>query len=525
MAAGGRVSVHTQVSWSAPLKVGTTADPEELHQGSDADVTTTLTPGAETITLRYRLPYELGIFAHGGDFPAGPAWFATGNLTLVDEATETVSTQCTPKLNGDGTGTCQATDTINLLPETCFFPLCPVDLTVNLVVNHTFTVGEDGIIAHRMSTQAPDADITYNGPSPASHTEALSVPCTAAVGDDVSYDLSGFTYSPDESVSGSAALQFVIDGPGPLNAEPSLDLLSGNVFASAAVPMTGQPPAPALLGDVLLDNTAPSVAAVLQSGSFVEGSDVGFSAVAVDNCGGAGLAYQWDFSDHGVAFGNNAHHAFADNGTGYTGHVGVTDAADNRAVRDFDVQPIVNAAPDVTAPPNAAADWGRPISFHADAVDPGAADQPTLAFQWGFGDGTGAAGPDTSHVYANPGVYPITVQVTDKDGGVGSASLTTTISKRDTSLVYTGDTQALPNHNARLAATLSDEYGQAVVGRSVNFTLGTQTAVGPTDATGSTARIIRLNQKKGITTVSAAFAGDSRYVASSAPAEPFRIGS
>ena len=177
VAGGGKISVHTSVSWSAPLQVDTTADAAELSQGNSTDVISTLTPGAGEITINYRIPYQIGLFARNGDFPDGPDWHPTTEYTLVDEFNISTSAPCTPSLAGDGTGTCNVTDSINLLPETCFFALCPVDITVNLLVTHQFDIVGTEIVAHRVTTNAAPADIHYDGASPASETEEIDVPC------------------------------------------------------------------------------------------------------------------------------------------------------------------------------------------------------------------------------------------------------------------------------------------------------------------------------------------------------------
>jgi hypothetical protein len=115
------------------------------------------------------------------------------------------------------------------------------------------------------------------------------------------------------------------------------------------------------------------------------------------------------------------------------------------------------------------------------------------------------------------------VTVTDKDGGVGSASRTADITKRHTSTVYTGDVQALPHHFTTLSAQLTDELSQPVIGRTLTFTIGTQGASPLTNASGVASRSIRLTQTVGNYTVSATFAGDAWYFGSSDSAS-YRIG-
>ncbi len=193
------------------------------------------------------------------------------------------------------------TDSINLLPETCFFTLCPVDVTVNLLVTHQFDIVGTEIVAHRVTTNAAPTDIHYDGASPASETEEIDVPCDANVGDDINYDLSEFNYEPDVSVTGDIGIEFVIDGPLFLDASPVLDLVEDFPVFDGTVPMSDDT-AHVFLGDTLLDNQPPQISAVLQSGTFVEGSDVTFNAVATDNCADD-LNYLWSWSDHGTAFG------------------------------------------------------------------------------------------------------------------------------------------------------------------------------------------------------------------------------
>jgi PKD repeat protein len=51
----------------------------------------------------------------------------------------------------------------------------------------------------------------------------------------------------------------------------------------------------------------------------------------------------------------------------------------------------------------------------------------SLDYQWDFGDGADASGMSVEHAYAAPGVYTVTLTVTDLAGGVGTDTLTVTI--------------------------------------------------------------------------------------------------
>lgn len=514
----------TSVSWTAPVSITSTFDPEQLHQGATAGVSNALSPQPGTIAIDYDIPYTIGLFGRNGDFPAGPDWHPSTD-TISDTFEASTSAPCSVPLSG--TTTCNKVDTINVVPETCFFTACALDITVDLVVTHTFTVGAGGIVAHRQATFEPGTNLTFNGPAPSVVADSVDVPCTATVGAPVGYHLDNLSYTPSSvSVSGSAGLHIIFDGPGPANADPTIDLVSGNVFDTAVagpLVMAGTSAHDVALGNVLVDNVAPTISAVMQSGTFVEGSDVSFTSVVTDNCA-SGLANEWQFSDGGRAYSSPASHAFADDGPGYTARLVATDAAGNADTHDFAVNAIANANPNVPAPPDATALWGVPVRFHADAVDPGPADQSTLRFAWDFGDGSRASGADVSHAYTAPGTYPVEVTVSDKDGGLGTAALSAEITKRATTLVYTGATQGLANKYVGLSATMTDERGRPVVGRSVTFTLGSQTATTATNSDGLASTSMRLNQKNGNYPVSASFAGDSLYLSDASDSSTFKIG-
>jgi PKD repeat protein len=94
---------------------------------------------------------------------------------------------------------------------------------------------------------------------------------------------------------------------------------------------------------------------------------------------------------------------------------------------------VTGAAPSLT-PPVASftespepAPVGTPISFDATAsyaTTPGAT---IMSYAWDFGDGATATGVTTSHAYAAPGPYTVTLTVTDTNGLTGTLTATKTI--------------------------------------------------------------------------------------------------
>ena len=80
---GALVEVNTSVDWTAPVSIQTSFDPVQLQQGTTVDLTNELTPGKGTIKIKYNIPFAIGIFVKGDEFPDdGPlpgGWSQTGS--------------------------------------------------------------------------------------------------------------------------------------------------------------------------------------------------------------------------------------------------------------------------------------------------------------------------------------------------------------------------------------------------------------------------------------------------------------
>jgi|GEM_PF-3263772 len=129
-------------------------------------------------------------------------------------------------------------------------------------------------------------------------------------------------------------------------------------------------------------------------------------------------------------------HIYVDNDN-YPVTVFVTDK-DGGVGQKSTTHTVNNVAPTVVAGPNQEVNEGDVVSLApATFTDPGILDTHTATIDWGdttSSDG-GVTEPsgstdgtvDGSHVYADNGVYPVEVCVTDNDGGVGCDSLTVTV--------------------------------------------------------------------------------------------------
>src|SRR5207248_2587262 len=89
-----------------------------------------------------------------------------------------------------------------------------------------------------------------------------------------------------------------------------------------------------------------------------------------------------------------------------------------------------------------------------------------------------------------------------------------TIAKRTTTLTYSGDLTGQYTDTPTVKATLLDERNQPVVGKTITFAIGGQTATATTDATGLAKTTIQLDQQQGMPNVTATFnsAGDPDYL-------------
>jgi hypothetical protein len=93
-------------------------------------------------------------------------------------------------------------------------------------------------------------------------------------------------------------------------------------------------------------------------------------------------------------------------------------------------------------------------------------------------------------------------------GSVGEVQLTVLPGRSPSSLAYTGGPTGDYRDPATLSATLTDEHGTPLTGRTVTFTLGSQTCTGITDSAGIASCAIVVSQLPGTYPVTATFAQD-----------------
>jgi hypothetical protein len=530
-------TLTAQASWNNPSTFDMNYTPGLLRHGQTLDLADTLTTGAGSVNVDYSLSGTLGIFGSNqtGSLSCAVAavsnaqcngWEPTSDTFTVGPITGSDTIPCVMPLPGESPRVCTNTKTIPVWSQD-IFGLASVEL--NLILDESVTVTGSGVQSIRVAavnggSAVPNRSLTFAGGSPSTVSDPITIDCAQPVGNDLMYSLTNTGYTA-EPVTYTGDVKFEIKGT-------ALGLPVGSYTTPALVSTTGADLGPISmtipdqqvdLGPVQANNVPPLADA---GGPYagVEGTPITFDGTGSSSvCGFNNLSLQWNFSDGGVAYGAQPQHTFRSPGT-FSGQLTATDGDGNVAKQAFSVTvgnlaPVSNAGPDMTT------EWGVPITLQGSAVDPGTDEQPFLSYRWDFGDGTPSAsgGPTATHVYTLPGTYTATLTACDPEAACNSDTMQVVVTTRTTTTTYTGPNKALPSKNVTLSATVVDDQGQPVAGRTVTLTLGAQTISANTDSSGVASATIKINQKKGTYPVTAAFAGDGKYVGSS-DTQTFLIG-
>lgn len=151
------------------------------------------------------------------------------------------------------------------------------------------------------------------------------------------------------------------------------------------------------------------------------------------------IEYAWDFGDGSQAVGPVVDHTYSETG-GYRVKLLLTDnhqpePGQSEAFIDVNVVSEPNKAPVAVLGPDLEAVTGEKVSF--DASGSSDADGTVLTYHWDFGDGNRSTGVTPEHIYQFPGLY--TVSVTISDSHVTNAARAT-----DTLKVTVRDPENIP---------------------------------------------------------------------------------
>jgi PKD repeat protein len=155
-----------------------------------------------------------------------------------------------------------------------------------------------------------------------------------------------------------------------------------------------------------------------------------FTGSATDPGSGDTHTYEWDLDYDGSTFdadysGQEVTHTWTDDWEG-TVALRVTD---DEGGWDIDTlhATISNVAPEAYAGEPQTPDEGATVAFSGSASDQSPDD--ILSYTWDFGDGSPTASGTLSpeHVYADDGVYTVTLTVEDDDGGAATCTTAVTV--------------------------------------------------------------------------------------------------
>ncbi|MEW5826281.1 MAG: PKD domain-containing protein [Candidatus Bipolaricaulota bacterium] len=169
-------------------------------------------------------------------------------------------------------------------------------------------------------------------------------------------------------------------------------------------------------------NQAPVASFTTSASSTQPGVSVSMNSSGSYDPDGTIVARSWSFGDGATASGTTTAHAYATAGS-YTVTLTVTDngGASASASQIVNVTAPTNQAPVASFTTSASSTQpGVSVSMNSSgSYDP---DGTIVASSWSFGDGATASGTTTSHAYAVPGSYTVTLTVWDDRGASASAT-------------------------------------------------------------------------------------------------------
>lgn len=166
---------------------------------------------------------------------------------------------------------------------------------------------------------------------------------------------------------------------------------------------------------------APNVAPTAAFGARAEDLGLAVDGSESSDPDGTVVGYAWQFGDGATATGRTATHTYAAPGT-YRVTLTVTDS---RGATATTARTVTAVAPNL-APVARSTTEVRDLDLTLDASASTDTDGTITAVHWDHGDGTTSTGTTSRHTYAAPGLYPVTLTVTDDRGGRSTVTRTVT---------------------------------------------------------------------------------------------------
>ncbi len=234
-------------------------------------------------------------------------------------------------------------------------------------------------------------------------------------GDDQLPELVPDMYSPDEYTLDDALPNNFV-----LTVAQGLEFTNVRVaFALATGQGEGAPPPSG--GE---DAPMVSISAMPKVGQAPLGVD--FAGGGIDPAGGQFVVFNWSFGDGATGTGAFVTHTYTKPGTYIVTLSGTTsNAVTAQAATEVRVLSEPNELPvaRIIASPKKG-DAPLMVLFQADAEDP---DGEIIGYAWDFGDGETGTGAVIDHVFVTPGIYVVTLSVTDTIGAVQRVTTAITV--------------------------------------------------------------------------------------------------
>ena len=202
---------------------------------------------------------------------------------------------------------------------------------------------------------------------------------------------------------------------------------------------------------------------------------VTFDASGSGDPQGLTLTYNWDFGDGATATTSQptVTHAYTQAGT-HLVTLTVTDQFGDQSQPDTrSIHILIPPTATFSVPPGTLYS-GRPIHF--DGSGSSGPDAPVTAYSWSFGDGATDSVAAPNHTYAAPGVYTVSLTVTDANGQSGASSQVVTVDTPPTSTTArsatTGSLRATFARHGSARATLVAGHVVVLLGRAVSCPAG-----------------------------------------------------
>ncbi len=164
----------------------------------------------------------------------------------------------------------------------------------------------------------------------------------------------------------------------------------------------------------------PPVAVINAPGPYRVNEPIKFSGNESSAEHGKIVTYQWDFGDGISAAGPETTHSYEKDGK-YIVKLNVTDNLGGIGTKEMTIDVIANKPPVAVISAAGPYTEGKAIKFSGN--ESSAEHGKIVTYQWDFGDGSSAEGPETTHSYQKDGKYIVKLKVTDNLGGIGTKEM------------------------------------------------------------------------------------------------------